>query len=156
MKNFPQTAVLFGWVLLCAVPMRGLPVPTEFLVSTLGVAARETVRDPYRGLIGLGDHGVTAVPIAQRLASTLPAVGAFGGFGFSGFSSGFSFVPRSAPAVIAPPPSGGVYFSLSNARPQSNVVIGVVQVPEGGVTAMLFSLSLAAVLFFHRLRTQKR
>lgn len=157
MKNFPQAAVMVGVVLMFAVPMRGLPVSSEFLVATLGVAARETVRDPYRGFIGLSDHGVTAVPIAQRLASTLPTIGAFGGGGgFSGFSSGFSFVPSSAPAVIAPPPSGGVYFSLSNARPQSNVVIGAVQVPEGGVTAMLFSLSLAAVFFFHRRRTQKR
>jgi hypothetical protein len=158
---FKSMAVL-GLLLLTAGQVRALPVTSEFLVSMLGAAGREAVRDPYRGFAGAGDHGVSANPIARSVGFALPTLGFGGGGGGMSFGPifGSSFpavLPQVAPVSFSPPPrSGGVYFSFSDARPQqSNVVIGAVQVPEGGLTLLSFLLSLSGLVYFHRLRARK-
>lgn len=147
-----RAAVTIGVLSLVALPVHALPITPQVAGAAMAVADRDSVRDPYN-IFGslLNQAAVNAIPIARGLVTSSGIVGS--GFGLSGFSGIGGFVPRVAPLFIsAPPPSGGVYFSFSNARPQSNVVIGAVQVPEGGITLILLGASLMVLVLIRHTR----
>ena len=147
-----RVAVTIGVLSLVALPAHALPITPHVAGAAMAVADRDSVRDPYNTFGSLLNQvAVNAVPIARGLVTSSGVVGS--AFGVSGLSGMAGFNPRVAPLFIsAPPPSGGVYFSFTNARPQSNVIIGAVQVPEGGITLILLGASLIALLLLRHTR----
>lgn len=148
-----RAVLVIGLVSALSVPGRALPIMSDALAASLAVVDREAVRNPYITFAGiLNQSSVNAIPIGRSVVASGSAIGSFG----STFGGG-GFVPRTLPVVIsAPPPSGGVYFSFSDARPQSNVIIGAVQVPEGGATLILFGTSVLALVLLRRKRRASR
>ena len=167
LMHFIRIAVVLGVVSATALSVSGLPLSASLVApSVMAAADREVVRDAYNGLAGvLSQAGVTAVPVARLVSHSVPSAASFGGGGFGplgvasmvlpGFNSAFVGSATNAYSFTTPK-SGGVYFSFSNAAPQSNVVIGAVQVPDAGVTALLLGVSLLMLLLSHRLFRRSR
>src|SRR5687767_7759132 len=129
--NLPiRTAGALGFLLVLSLPARALPVSTSSV-------DRDVVRNPYNSFsLNLSKGPVIAVPSVSTGfgSSVLPMPTAAG---FSGSSSINGFLTSSLPFSFVPPPRNPqVYFSLYDQPRQTNVTIGPVQVPEGGVTLL--------------------
>ena len=157
-----RAIILSGVVSALTLSARALPITTPTLPSSIGAPDRDIVRNPFAG--SLNRAPVSVVPSAP-VPAFAPASAIFGGGGGGGGGGPFSapsFAPFSGSPGFVPPPasylytapaqSGGVYFSLSNAPRQSNVTIGVVQVPDGGPTVVLLGLSLIGLALLGRSR----
>jgi hypothetical protein len=151
--TFPiRAALALALVSAMALPVRALPV-----MPFAGAADRDVVRDPYLSFAGSGS--IVAVPFATGFTTFAPPVGGGFGGGGGGFGGGIlpspvvtSFSTSSVPLFIIPRPAPPVYFSLFNSQPQTNVVVGAVQVPDGGATVALLGVTLVALFLVRRSR----
>jgi hypothetical protein len=156
MRLFPcRPAILLGAVLAIAAPTWALPVTLGNLLHATQPADRDVVRNPFGGISDIfGQAVVNAVPGATGVVSSMLSGGGGGGGGFSvvGIGSfGTGLAPRAFSSVVPPPPqNGGIYFALFNTPKQSNVTIGAVQVPEGGITLVLLGASLVGLFWLRR------
>ena len=152
-----RAAVIFAVVSLMTLSARALPITASSIMSSMNAAERDVVRNPYTGF-ALNRAPVSVSPSGNIPAFSPPALllGGGGGGGISPFSatsiasSGFVAPPRSY-LYTAPAQSGGVYFALTNTTTrQTNVVVGPVQVPDGGETLVLLGLSLIGLFLARR------
>ena len=147
-----------------ALSARALPVMPGLVMPALGTPDRDVVRDPYSSFAGNMNRAIVAVPGANVMSSfSLPVGGGFGGgtvsptpFGIANISSPVrSGVPVS-PVFFSPPPPPPVYLALFTPPPQTNVTVGAVRVPEGGITVALLGASLVGMVVIRRSRIVSR
>ncbi|MGH7957350.1 MAG: hypothetical protein ACREH8_10095 [Opitutaceae bacterium] len=151
-----RASIGLGLIFATAFPALGLPMAQTASTLLSALPDRDVVRNSYRAGMGAANLGsISAAHISPAVQLSIPPA-TFGGYVSS---LGSSFASLGGLIGFAPRPSGifdivlprnfDVYFSFSSAPPrQSNVTIGAVQVPDGGVTVVLLGLSLLAMHLF--------
>ena len=146
-------ALFFAALSASALPL----APSLMAPGSMGVADRDIVRDPWGALAGALSAPMVIGGPTQVAFAPVTTVLAGGGGGFGGGYPTFNYtMPRSLAPDFTTPRTGGVFFALVNPAPQSNIVIGAVQVPDGGMSVAMLGATLLGLILLRRHRESAR